>query len=617
MGGVSGVIAGTGTLTVSDLGQAYWDPSYTVSTGGGGTGNWDNISTNWYNGSSDAVWPSGGAFANFGTSAGTVTLNATVNAAGLAFTIAGYTISGSPTLDLIDSADISVPSGTTTINCPLGGTTGLTETGSGTLSLGGVETYTGATTIGVGSSLIIADPGDLGSGAYADNITNNGTFTYNSSVPQTLSGTISGAGLFNQSGSGTLTLTANSSYAGPLVISAGSTLTIGNGGGWATNSTAGGWITNNGSLVYDSTSTTLTNGDRIRGVLGTLTLSDGSLTLTMSDTCTGLTTINPGCTLIMGGSGSSLASAVTNSGSFINSSSVWISSGGISGPGTVTVSGGKLTFSGANTYTGNTTVSGGTLSLTNGGSIIASPNIIVANGATFDVSGLLNTNTVVNLFTNICLLASGQTLSNSSPTAILAGSINSGLGTISLTYASGTPSFAVTNGTLTLSPSTTFNVNNTGPSALGPGTYTLIGTEVGGVVAGTVPSSYTVGGYGVSGTSSLIISTSNTLDLVVVSSSPVVSPIISGPSVKVTVNGNPTFSGNSGSPNCIYGVESTTSLSGTPVWIEATNVVATPGVPGVTTGSDGSWSFTDANQTNPPTIFYRLYNPDDPTSPPQ
>ena len=160
-----------------------------------------------------------------------MTLNATVNAAGLAFTIAGYTISGSPTLDLIDSADISVPSGTTTINCPLGGTTGLTETGSGTLSLGGVETYTGPTTIGVGSSLIIADPGDLGSGAYADNITNNGTFTYNSSVPQTLSGTISGAGLFNQSGSGTLTLTANSSYAGLLVISAGSTLTIGNGGG--------------------------------------------------------------------------------------------------------------------------------------------------------------------------------------------------------------------------------------------------------------------------------------------------------------------------------------------------------------------------------------------------
>jgi hypothetical protein len=87
---------------------------------------------------------------------------------------------------------------------------------------------------------------------------------------------------------------------------------------------------------------------------------------------------------------------------------------------------------------------------------------------------------------------------------------------------------------------------------------------------------------------------------------PAVSSIISGPAVNGS--GNPTFSGTGASVNCVYGVESTTSLSGSPVWIEAGTT---------TTDGTGAWSFTDIGQTNPPTIFYRLYNPDDPGSPPQ
>jgi hypothetical protein len=109
-------------------------------------------------------------------------------------------------------------------------------------------------------------------------------------------------------------------------------------------------------------------------------------------------------------------------------------------------------------------------------------------------------------------------------------------------------------------------------------------------------------------TSSLVISTSNTLDLVVVASAPVVSPIISGSSVKVNGSGNPTFSGTGASVSTVYGVESTTSLSVPVVWIEAGTT---------TTDGAGAWSFTDINKTNPPTIFYRLYNPDNPGSPPQ
>lgn len=78
-----------------------------------------------------------------------------------------------------------------------------------------------------------------------------------------------------------------------------------------------------------------------------------------------------------------------------------------------------------------------------------------------------------------------------------------------------------------------------------------------------------------------------------------------------TLNGsrNPVISGTSpiGAANYIYGVESRTNLvSGT--WVEAGNVTVNP---------DGSWSFTDLNQTNPPVIFYRIYYPDNPGNPPQ
>jgi autotransporter-associated beta strand protein len=82
-----------------------------------------------------------------------------------------------------------------------------------------------------------------------------------------------------------------------------------------------------------------------------------------------------------------------------------------------------------------------------------------------------------------------------------------------------------------------------------------------------------------------------------------------GGSIQNTItddSGHPTFSG-SGIPGYTYGVESsTTSVNGP--WINAGTV---------TVGSNGSWSFTDANQVNPPLIFYRLYYPYSADNPPQ
>ena len=175
----------------------------------------------------------------------------------------------------------------------------------------------------------------------------------------------------------------------------------------------------------------------------------------------------------------------------------------VSGPQSLTKAGnGVMVLSNANTYSGNTTISGGTLALAGGGSIANTPNIIIAGGATFDVSGL----------NPPFVLGSSQTLSNSTSTAIFNGNGSTGTGTMSLTYASGAPALTVTNGTLTLSSSTTFKINNTG-AALGAGNYLLIAAQTGGAVAGPLPAAIVNGGGVVSGNSSALLLNNNQLYL--------------------------------------------------------------------------------------------------------
>lgn len=199
-----------------------------------------------------------------------------------------------------------------------------------------------------------------------------------------------------------------------------------------------------------------------------------------------------------------------------------ITVGAISGNGSIISAGpGTLIMGGASTYTGNTTISGGIFSLSTAGSI-AGP-IIIAGNATFDVSEQAAA----------CTLASGQTLSNSSSTAIIDGSLNTGSGIISLLYTPGTPSFTVaTNSSatanaapavLTLSPTTTFSINNAG-AALAAGSYLIISTNGSGgaAVAGIPPGTVTVTGGGIQAgnTASLSIGSDSQLYLVVAAKPP-------------------------------------------------------------------------------------------------
>jgi len=180
---------------------------------------------------------------------------------------------------------------------------------------------------------------------------------------------------------------------------------------------------------------------------------------------------------------------------------------------------GTLALLGVNTYTGPTLVNAGTLALSGSASIASSPGITLAGNATFDVSGM----------SSGFSLGSGQVLSNSAATATIncgVNGFNTASGTVSLMYA-GAPPLAVTNGTLTLTGSTVFKVNNTG-AALAANSYCLITNLTGGVVAGTLPL-VTVGGGGiVVGLTNNLQVIGNALYLVVHSTAPVIVPTTLG-----------------------------------------------------------------------------------------
>ena len=104
-------------------------------------------------------------------------------------------------------------------------------------------------------------------------------------------------------------------------------------------------------------------------------------------TITGLTVTSPGSgytsaptVTLVGGNGSS-------TGSGTGTAAATASIGAVSSGGLTKIGNGVLLLRAANTYTGNTVVSTGALMLTNSGSL-ASPSIIVSNGAVFDVSSI-------------------------------------------------------------------------------------------------------------------------------------------------------------------------------------------------------------------------------------
>jgi autotransporter-associated beta strand protein len=389
------------------------------------------------------------------------------------------------------------------------------DNASATLILTGANTYTGATTVSAGTlqigngtsgSLSASTTVDIQHGTFATNLPNNGTFGLNVSLDaadsffsaiqsgtNTISGVISGAGSFNQNGTGTTVLNATDTYSGATNVNKG-TLQIGDGTNGNLTGTSGIVVaagatlalnlpdgtTFSPNIALNGATATLkaiqsTGTTQISGVIsgaGTFNQNGGGTTeLTAAETYTGPTNINAGDLQV------DVSLAV---GSTVNVASV----GTLSGAGTIN---GNVTMTGNGVINLNAGAIGGTLTVTGGNwngngtvtGLISSNSGVFTLGVGSSLTGLAGLN-----ITGGTLAGTGAILANvtytSSASSTFGGNIggtstlvlNNAAATLTLTGAnSSTNSITINAGTLQLAAGG--SVQSSGITVSGTGVFGL------------------------------------------------------------------------------------------------------------------------------------------------
>ena len=116
-----------------------------------------------------------------------------------------------------------------TFSSAISGSGSILQTGGGTLTLLGNNSFTGATTVAAGTLQV----GNGGSGASlggSSGVLDSGVLVFNHNDSTEFDGVVSGNGRLTQMGGGVLILTASNTYSGGTTISSGS-VQLGNGGG--------------------------------------------------------------------------------------------------------------------------------------------------------------------------------------------------------------------------------------------------------------------------------------------------------------------------------------------------------------------------------------------------
>jgi autotransporter-associated beta strand protein len=202
--------------------------------GDGGNNYWDiGVSPDWTNGSGVSV--------TFANADGVIFNNTSPN---LTVNLKAAVQPSSVTVNA--SGNYVFQDGTGSGAGKVSGSTGITKSGSGTLTLLTVDNNSGATLINSGAIQVGNGgvTGDIGTG----NITNNGALIFEQTDNRNVAGQVSGSGSLNQEGAATLTLAANNSYSGGTTIGSG-ILQIGNGG--TTGTLGSSTVTNNSTLIIN------------------------------------------------------------------------------------------------------------------------------------------------------------------------------------------------------------------------------------------------------------------------------------------------------------------------------------------------------------------------------
>ena len=381
--GAGSINLGTGQLTAGQAGNATTTFSGVISGSGGafiklgtGTTTFSGSSANTYSGVTtindgqltlaktagvNAIAGdinlgdgSGGDFLALGadnqiSDTSVITISGNVAGSRGGFRLYGYneTIGGLSGVGLVEFGDVGSGSSTLTLNVTgnytnngvirntgvsATGTLALVKSGSGTQVLTGANSYTGGTLVSAG---VLEG---VGGSSLQGNITNNATVNFNQTTTNTYSGNMSGTGVLNKLGTGTVTLTGSNSYSGGTTLSAG-TLNLNSSNALGT----GAFTLSNGVTFANTSGSAITNANNNAITLnGTNTFSSGTLNMG-----TGAVTIGSATRLTVSAGDLTLGGNVSGSAGF--------NKDGI----------GTLRLAGSNSFTSYTVVDYGTLELAN------------------------------------------------------------------------------------------------------------------------------------------------------------------------------------------------------------------------------------------------------------
>jgi autotransporter-associated beta strand protein len=319
----------------------------------------------------------------------------------------------------------------TSVNASISGSGSLTQNGSGTLVVGGGNSFTGPVTVAQGT-LKVGLSGALGATNGGAAVQSGATLDVNGVSLGNESVTASGTGV---NGEGAIYNSGGQITSGIRYLNLTGDTWLGGTGPWNPSNNQGRWDVrgSNNSVVSGTLSTggqpyklIKIGGNQVSIVgisvdpqLGDIDIQQGlmgweTVTTSMGNSASNLF-VRSGATLSFYNAstlwnknfvlfGNGLTSTVTNwSGANVIIGPVQLNGGvvfwgggtsltlggAVSGTGSLIKNGAySLILSNANTYSGNTTVNAGTLSLIGNGSIANSPNITIASGATLSAPAL-------------------------------------------------------------------------------------------------------------------------------------------------------------------------------------------------------------------------------------
>jgi len=356
-GGTAGALIGNVNVAAGAELAFYRNDAYVAVNGTGGNGVIANEGSVMFSGGTATL-----VKGITGTGTTTVTSSTTLKLEFAGSDVIANAVVNQGTIDLGSGGHISGA---------ISGNGSITKSAVGTSILSGENTFTNTIFVTAGT-LQIGNGSSTGSIASGVNLSSGTTLAFNRTGTLTHDGIISGSGALAKSGSGTVILTANSTYTGGTTISAG-TLQLGDGG--TTGAVQGGIVIDHSSAnLTVNRSDSFTYGYALSGVGSFTKAGSGTLTFDTDQAFTGATTVSAGTLQLgLGGTtgsvGSSFITVASGATLDIQRSNNVTLAAAIDGAGTLVKSSGAgttLTLTQGGSIA-NLTVSAGTVQIGDGG----------------------------------------------------------------------------------------------------------------------------------------------------------------------------------------------------------------------------------------------------------